>query len=130
MMQQSVVTFGGSVDEVVDSFQDADLAEEIDFGHGKRWLHRSPAGGPGEPISKLERIVTAGKQSAMSDFSVPRLVPRNPREIVFGIEIFKSNVPDESAEGFDGIDFVPLSANETQADAFIGIFGITFLRVS
>src|SRR5690242_15241733 len=60
-------------------------------------------------------------QCAVSDFRVARLVPRDSSQVVLSLKILEANVPNESSEGFDGINLVPLGANESQAQVLIGI---------
>src|SRR5436190_24239331 len=65
----------------------------------------------------------------MSDFGVARFVPGDAGEIVFGLKIFEADIPNERAESFDGIDFVALSADETKAEIFVGVFGETSFTI-
>src|ERR1041385_68481 len=65
----------------------------------------------------------------MSNLRVPCLVPGNPRQVVFGLEIFETYVPNKRAESLDGINFIALGANEAQSQRFIRFFWIAFLAV-
>src|ERR1051325_9511900 len=127
--KQRVLTLGSGLDEAIDRFEDADFAEEIDFGHGEGGVHWAAASRTGEAIPKFEGIVAGGLKRAMADFGVARFVPGNARQVVFGLEILEANVPNECAERFDGIDFIALRANETQANVFVGIFWKTGFAV-
>ena len=50
----------------------------------------------------------------MADLGMAGLVPCHPREVVLRVEILEANIPDESAERLDGVDLVPLRADETE----------------
>ena len=65
----------------------------------------------------------------MPDLRVPRFIPRDPRQVVFGLEIFEANVPNESAKRLDGIHLVALRANEAKAQVLVGILGKAFLLI-
>src|SRR5438067_2162798 len=65
----------------------------------------------------------------MPDLRVPRFIPGDPRQVVFGLEIFEANVPNESAKRLDGIDLVALSANEAKAQVLVGILRKAFLLI-
>src|SRR5437588_8830585 len=65
----------------------------------------------------------------MPDLRVPRFIPRDPCQVVFGLEIFEANVPNESAKRLDGIDLVALRANEAKAQVLVGILGKAFLLI-
>ena len=65
----------------------------------------------------------------MANFGMPGFVPRYAGKVIFGLKIFKPNVPDERAEGFDGIDFVALGADKTKADVFVGVFWKTSFAI-
>ena len=57
----------------------------------------------------------------MPDLGVARLVPRDPREIVLGVEILEADVPDERPERLDGVDFVALRAHEAHPVGLVGV---------
>src|SRR5713226_4414097 len=65
----------------------------------------------------------------MADLSVPRFIPGDPRQVVFGLKILEANVPNEGAERLDGIHLVALRANETKAQVLVGILGKAFLLI-
>src|SRR5881397_3596419 len=66
----------------------------------------------------------------MADLGVARFIPGDAPQIVFGLEIFEANVPNERAERFDGVDFVALRADEAQPDIFVGILRETRFAIS
>src|SRR6185503_9554027 len=107
-----VIPFGSRVNQVIDRLQNTDLAEKIDLSHRKRRLHWPAAGRASQSVSLFERIVAAGQQGSMANLGVPRLIPGDSRQIVLGVEIFKANVPNERAKGFNGIHLIALRADK------------------
>src|SRR5206468_11294129 len=93
------------------------------------WVHRSATGRTGKAIAKFKWVVAGCQECAMTDFRVPGFVPGNSGQIVFGLEILEPNVPDECAEGLDGVHFIALRAHETEAEVFIRILGEARLAV-
>src|ERR1051325_6968713 len=129
MEHEGILFFGGGLDKAVDGFEDADFAKEIYFRHGKGRVHWPAASGAGQAIAEFERIVAGGLERTMANFGVTGFVPGDARQIVFGLEIFEPYVPDECAEGLDGVDLVALGADKTKADVFVGVFWKTSFAI-
>src|SRR6266496_4095316 len=65
----------------------------------------------------------------MPNLGMPRFIPGDPRQVIFGLKILEANVPNESAECLNGIDLIALCADETKTQVLVGIFGKAFLLI-
>src|SRR5262245_25915939 len=86
MTEQLIIPFRRGVDKIVDSLENADFAKEIYLSHGERGFHGAAARGAGEPVSKFERVIAAGQQSAVADFGMTRFIPSDAGEVILGFE--------------------------------------------
>src|SRR5262245_65830028 len=57
----------------------------------------------------------------MANFRVTRLIPGNAREIVLGLKVLKSNVPQERPKRLNRVHFVALSTYESQTEILIRV---------
>ena len=124
-----IVAGDGVFDEAAYGFQYADFAEEVNLGHGVLGFHGAAAGAGSEAVRQLEGVVTNHLQYAVAHLSVACLIPCDAGEVVLGLEVLEAHVPDECAEGLDGIDFVALGADEAEPFILVGIGGVAGLAV-
>ena len=61
----------------------------------------------------------------MADLGVPGFVPGDAGQIVFRLEVAEADVPEERAEGLDGVDLVALRPQEPQPQVLVGVGGET-----